>query len=314
MFTETYDNLNCIYSAITKEVEEQNKIDSSPQSEASFPGRSEECTETSGDETEGTNCEGSEKKIVKPPYSYIALITMSILQSPEKKLTLSGICDFIMNRFPYYKAKFPAWQNSIRHNLSLNDCFVKIAREPGNPGKGNYWSMDPQAEDMFDNGSFLRRRKRFKRQRHFAHQPAPHITQELQQLMATFVPRLHTGLHPNLNQLHAGQMHANAMHAQAIHATNQFNAALHAQNTFQNVHSMPAIKTPPTKRQSLFSIESLLKDKPKLPPMKPTLTSTPKSEWPINMNLKMFPMQSLYQPLPQFIPQQSVYYPTIINN
>ncbi|KAJ8285219.1 hypothetical protein GJAV_G00023690 [Gymnothorax javanicus] len=126
------------------------ELDSAGESESSF------CADAGSTEKRQSNS-------VKPPYSYIALITMAILQSPEKKLTLSGICDFISSKFPYYKEKFPAWQNSIRHNLSLNDCFIKIPREPGNPGKGNYWSLDPASEGMFDNGSFLRRRKRFKR-------------------------------------------------------------------------------------------------------------------------------------------------------
>ena len=40
---------------------------------------------------------------------------------------------------------------------------LQVTREPGKPGKGNYWALDPAAEDMFDNGSFRRRRKRFKR-------------------------------------------------------------------------------------------------------------------------------------------------------
>ncbi|KAB1271047.1 Forkhead box protein I2 [Camelus dromedarius] len=99
-------------------------------------------------------------RLVRPPYSYSALIAMAIQSAPLRKLTLSQIYQYVAGNFPFYKRSKAGWQNSIRHNLSLNDCFKKVPRDEDDPGKGNYWTLDPNCEKMFDNGNFRRKRKR----------------------------------------------------------------------------------------------------------------------------------------------------------
>ncbi len=110
-----------------------------------------------------------ENRHIKPQYSYAQMITQAIINTQEEKLNLSGIYNFIMNHYSYYKYQ-PAsgWQvsgkrkrraesprpqapatfqpltplqNSIRHNLSLNKAFEKVARSTDEPGKGMKWQL-----------------------------------------------------------------------------------------------------------------------------------------------------------------------------
>ncbi|XP_033079092.1 forkhead box protein M1 isoform X3 [Trachypithecus francoisi] len=79
----------------------------------------------------------------RPPYSYMAMIQFAINSTERKRMTLKDIYAWIEDHFPYFKhiAK-PGWKNSIRHNLSLHDMFV---RETSANGKVSFWTIHPSA-------------------------------------------------------------------------------------------------------------------------------------------------------------------------
>ncbi|XP_028671577.1 forkhead box protein O1 [Erpetoichthys calabaricus] len=79
--------------------------------------------------------------------SYADLISQAIENSPEKRLTLAQIYDWMVNTVPYFKDKGDSnssagWKNSIRHNLSLHSKFLRVHNE--STGKSSWWMLNPE--------------------------------------------------------------------------------------------------------------------------------------------------------------------------
>lgn len=139
----------------------------------------------------------------RPPYSYAALIAMAINNSSAKRETLSGIYDYITSMFPFYRSNEKGWKNSVRHNLSLNDCFVKVPRRSWGSKRGNYWMLDRPFEDIFEEG-------RLRRRRHSVRRPLSNLSSSTYpNYPATYVSSLWTVSQPNSPQpsfYHTGAM------------------------------------------------------------------------------------------------------------
>ncbi|XP_034829879.1 forkhead box protein O isoform X1 [Maniola hyperantus] len=89
--------------------------------------------------------------------SYADLITQAITSSQDNRLTLSQIYEWMVQNVPYFKDKGDSnssagWKNSIRHNLSLHNRFMRVQNE--GTGKSSWWMINPDAKP----GKSVRRR------------------------------------------------------------------------------------------------------------------------------------------------------------
>ncbi|XP_069066535.1 forkhead box protein J1-B-like [Pleurodeles waltl] len=175
---------------------------------------------------------------VKPPYSYATLICMAMQASKKTKITLSAIYNWITENFCYYRHAEPSWQNSIRHNLSLNKCFMKVPRQKDEPGKGGFWQIDPQYADMFVNGVFKRRRM-----------PTTQFNALRQQKLEP-IPETYTAT-AHLYHLMNEQASADHMENDQYHQQHQYQHYHHHEQQDQSYSPSDANRTATKRKQSL---------------------------------------------------------------
>jgi len=128
----------------------------SPPPSTCYPGQALSCVseEDAREEEDDDNSSENSFKCVpsgrRNPWgnsSYADLITQAIQSVPDRRLTLSQIYEWMVAIVPYFSdrtnsSSSAGWKNSIRHNLSLHQKFLKIPNEGA--GKSSWWTLNPE--------------------------------------------------------------------------------------------------------------------------------------------------------------------------
>jgi len=102
-----------------------------------------------------------DNRSIRPSDSYFVMIGKAIISSPTGRMALYEIYNYIIKNYPYFKTVNPTgWKNSVRHNLSLHECFIKVGK--CEECKGHYWGIHPANVQDFSQGDFHRRKAKAK--------------------------------------------------------------------------------------------------------------------------------------------------------
>lgn len=104
----------------------------------------------------------------KPSWSLAALIGQAVNASFAGALPLNDIYNYVSTVYPHFDRRDQAWMSSVRHSLSVNEAFERVADQDGTVVKkgrgkgkgklkGGLWRIKPGYEDCFVGGNFVRK-------------------------------------------------------------------------------------------------------------------------------------------------------------
>jgi hypothetical protein len=89
---------------------------------------------------------------LRPTATFATIIHRALTYLPRGRGTLGEVCNWVAGEWEFFRLSVDSgWQNSIRHNLSLNKAFLKVPRIPEDDpeSKGSVWIIDPQEGPAF---------------------------------------------------------------------------------------------------------------------------------------------------------------------
>ncbi|XP_045481669.1 forkhead box protein P1 isoform X1 [Harmonia axyridis] len=165
---------------------------------------------------------------VRPPFTYASLIRQSIIESPDKQLTLNEIYNWFQNTFCYFRRNAATWKNAIRTNLSLHKCFVRYEDD-----FGSFW--------MVDDAEFVKRRH-LSRGRPRKYDPTPSPTP----------PYFAQGVSKSPTSNHSPTLYGD-------HLSSNIQASLIDENNFAFMTGTPSIMNRPRDRSESPAMDSHLR-------------------------------------------------------